>query len=131
MPGLTGPAWLEGSGLPRSPGGFVQADQHCRVPGVAGVYVAGDAGSYPGPDWLPKQAHMADAQAVAAARNLLADMAGKPGEHGFTPELACIVDTLDNGILVYRSPKRAFLFKSVAMHWSKRFFERHYLAQYR
>ena len=77
MPGLTGPAWVENSGLPLSPGGFIQADEFCRVPGKVGVYVAGDAGSFPGPDWLPKQAHMADLQAKAAAQNLLLELAGQ------------------------------------------------------
>jgi NADH dehydrogenase FAD-containing subunit len=40
------------------------------------VYVVGDSGSFPGPDWMPKQAHMADLQAAAAAENLLADLQG-------------------------------------------------------
>jgi len=67
MPGLTGPAWAPDSGLPLSPGGFIQGDEFCRVPGADRVFVAGDAGSFPGPDWMPKQAHMADLQAKAAA----------------------------------------------------------------
>jgi len=29
--------------------------------------VAGDSGSFPGPDWMPKQAHMADLQADSIA----------------------------------------------------------------
>lgn len=132
MPGLTGPAWLENSPLPRSPGGFIQADGHCRVPGFERVYVAGDAGSFPGPDWLPKQAHMADLQARAAARNLLLELAGKPPEATPRPELICIVDTLDAGILVYRDLKRSLLFPSLRLfHWAKRLFERHYLKAFR
>jgi sulfide:quinone oxidoreductase len=131
MPGLTGPAWLEGSGLPLSPGGFIQADETCRVPGVAGVYVAGDAGSFPGPDWLPKQAHMADLQAVAAAKNLLSDLGDRPERHAFKPELVCIVDTLASGVLIYRSPARGLLFKAGLLHWAKVAFEKMYLAQYR
>src|SRR3546814_6397797 len=55
MPGLTGPAWLEGSELPQSEGGFIAADERCRVRGMEHVYVAGDAGSYPGPEWMAKQ----------------------------------------------------------------------------
>lgn len=131
MPGLTGPAWLEGSGLPLSPGGFVQVDDHCRVPGVERVYVAGDSGSFPGPDWLPKQAHIADLQGAAAAKNLLSDLAGRPARHTFKHELVCIVDTLTSGILVYRSPKRSLLFKTPLFHWSKRLFEKLYLSQFR
>jgi len=62
MPGMTGPAWATDSGLPLSEGGLIQANEYCQVPGMPQVYVAGDSGSYPGPDWLPKQAHMADLQ---------------------------------------------------------------------
>ncbi|MBX3679102.1 MAG: FAD-dependent oxidoreductase [Rhodocyclaceae bacterium] len=128
MPGLTGPDWLAASELPVSPGGFVKADAHCAAEGLERVFVAGDAGSYPGPDWLPKQAHMADLQARAAARNLLATLGGKPPTETPKPELICIVDSYDTGMLVYRSPRRSFMLPSSrAMHWSKRYFEAHYL----
>ena len=63
MPGMTGNQWFDATSLPRSEGGFIRADRRARVEGPARVYVAGDAGSYPGPDWMPKQAHMADLQA--------------------------------------------------------------------
>jgi len=43
-------------------------------------------------------------------------------------ELACIVDTLDAGMLVYRSPRRnVALPASRVFHWAKRWFEGHYL----
>jgi sulfide:quinone oxidoreductase len=132
MPGLTGPDWLDNSPLPKSPGGFIRADEHCRVPGFERVYVAGDAGSFPGPDWLPKQAHMADLQARAAVANLLLELAGRPPAVQPRPELICIVDTIDAGILVYRDLKRAWLLPSLrAFHWAKRAFEHHYLRIFR
>lgn len=132
MPGLTGPAWASDSGLPLSAGGFFKADEHCRVEGTHHVYVAGDAGSFPGPDWLPKQAHMADLQAKAACENLLLGLEGKPPVAKPRPELICIVDTVDKGILVYRDMKRSWLLPSCrAFHWAKRFFERHYLRVFR
>lgn len=132
MPGMTGPAWLANSELPQSEGGFVKADAHCQVPGFDKVFVAGDAGSYPGPDWLPKQAHMADLQAKAAAENLLNAMNDLPASARFKPELICIVDTLDKGILVYRDEKRAFVLPPCRlMHWAKRAFERLYLRSLR
>ena len=132
MPGLTGPAWLDQSPLPRSPGGMVAADAHCKVAGFDKVYVVGDSGSFPGPDWMPKQAHMADLQAEAAASNLLAEMAGKPATRGFKVELVCIIDALDKGMLVYRTERRNLLLPpSRWMHMAKRGFERRYLAQYR
>jgi sulfide:quinone oxidoreductase len=132
MPGLTGPAWAPESHLPLSPGGFFQADAHCRVAGADKVFVAGDAGSFPGPDWMPKQAHMADLQARAAAENLLLSLAGKPARARFRIELICIVDTVDKGILVYRDEKRSLLLPSLRLfHWAKRLFERHYLKAFR
>ncbi|GIX34431.1 MAG: hypothetical protein KatS3mg126_0210 [Lysobacteraceae bacterium] len=131
MPGLTGPEWLEQSPLPRSPGGFVVADAHCQVPGFAHVFVAGDCGSYPGPDWLPKQAHQADLQADVAARNLLDSLRGRPPRARFKAELFCIVDTLDRGLLVRRTERSAHSLPPLrAMHWAKALFERIYLRRY-
>lgn len=132
MPGLTGPEWAAASGLPLSAGGFFQADEFCRVAGADKVFVAGDAGSFPGPDWMPKQAHMADLQAKAAAENLLLALAGKDPVAKPRIELICIVDTIDKGILVYRDMKRSVLLPSCRLfHWAKRFFEGHYLRVFR
>ena len=132
MPGMTGPAWLQGNTwLPLSAGGFVHADEQCKVTGTDAVYVAGDSGSYPGPDWMPKQAHLADLQAKAAAASLVAELAGTRPAAKFRPELICIVDTLDKGILVYRDLKRSIVFEARWLHWAKRLFEWHYLRPYR
>jgi sulfide:quinone oxidoreductase len=118
--------------LPRSPGGFVQGDAQCRVPGVACTFVAGDGGSYPGPDWLPKQAHQADLQAEVAARNLLRTLRGEPAEEAFTAELVCIVDTLDRGLLVTRKGDGGRALPPLRlMHWAKAAFEKRYLRRYR
>ncbi len=132
MPGLTGQAWLDDTALPRSPGGFVQGDAQCRVPGVPNTYVAGDGGSFPGPDWLPKQAHQADLQAQVAARNLLRELRGEVVTEPFRAELVCIVDTLDRGLLVTRSEGGGRAWRPLrAMHWAKAAFERKYLRRYR
>ncbi|MDP1900639.1 MAG: FAD-dependent oxidoreductase [Rubrivivax sp.] len=132
MPGMTGNAWFDATDLPRSPGGLLQADAHCRVPGRERTYVVGDSGSFPGPDWMPKQAHMADLQAAAAAANLLADLQGRPGQATFKVELICIVDAIDRGTLIWRSPQRNWLLPSSRLfHWAKRAYEWKYLRQYR
>ncbi len=132
MPGLTGPAWLDDTDLPKSPGGLIQADGQCRVPGWKRVYVAGDAGSFPGPDWMPKQAHIADLQARAAAANLLAELDGKSATATFKTELICIVDMLDRGMLIWRTPERLItLPPSWFGHQAKRFYEWWYLRRYR
>ncbi len=132
MPGLTGQAWLDNTTLPRSPGGFVQGDAHCRVPNVAGTYVAGDGGSFPGPDWMPKQAHQADLHAEVAARNLLRELDGNPAREAFRSELVCIVDSLDRGMLVTRHEGGGRVLPPLrAMHWAKALFEKRYLRRYR
>jgi len=132
MPGMTGNTWFDNTQLPRSPGGLLQADAQCRVPGFQRVYVAGDSGSFPGPDWMPKQAHMADLQARAAARNLAAELQGREPKETFKVELICIVDTNDSGMLVARTENRNIVLPAMRpFHWMKRGFEWWYLRQYR
>jgi sulfide:quinone oxidoreductase len=132
MPGMTGNLWFDQTKLARSPGGLLQADAHCRVAGQHPVYVVGDSGSFPGPDWMPKQAHMADLQAAAAAANLLDELQGRPVKAGFAVELICIVDGLHKGSLVYRTDRRNVLLPSMRLlHWAKRLFEWNYLRPYR
>ena len=132
MPGMTGNVWFDATDLPRSPGGLVQADAQCRVPGRERVYVVGDSGSFPGPDWMPKQAHMADLQAAAAAANLLADLRGAVSNQTFKVELVCIVDALDRGTLIFRDLRRNVLLPPARVfHRAKRAFEWYYLRRYR
>nr|VFK25041.1 MAG: sulfide:quinone oxidoreductase [Candidatus Kentron sp. MB] len=132
LPGMTGLAWYADTDLPLSAGGFLQADAQCRIMGHERVYVAGDAGSYPVPDWLPKQAHMADLQAAAAAENLMAEFHGREPTATFRTELLCVIDDLKTGMLVARTPKRNVILPPMrAMHWSKGFFEKWYLRKYR
>ncbi len=132
MPGLTGNAWFDATDLPRSPGGLIKADAQCRVEGRERVYVAGDAGSFPGPDWMPKQAHMADLQAEAAAENLLAELKGGQPDKTFKVELLCVVDSLDAGMLVKRTSDGGFALPPLGlMHNAKALFESCYLRRYR
>jgi len=132
MPGLTGLPWFAEAELPLSPGGMIRADTKCRVEGITNVWVVGDAGSFPGPDWMPKQAHQADLQAKAAAANIAAALRGAPATTDFKPELICIVDMLDSGILVYRSGARNIVGpSSILFHWMKRAFEGRYLRAFR
>jgi sulfide:quinone oxidoreductase len=94
--------------------------------------VVGDSGSFPGPDWMPKQAHMADLQAAAAAENLLGDLQGRAAHATFKVELICIVDAITHGTLIWRTPDRNWLLPSTRLlHWAKRGFEWNYLRQYR
>ena len=132
MPGMTGNAWFDQTELARSPGGLLQADAQCRVQGAEQVYVVGDSGSFPGPDWMPKQAHMADLQAAAAAENVLAGLRGQTPTATFKVELMCIIDALSQGTLVWRTPTRNIILPpSRLFHWAKRWFEGMYLRKYR
>jgi len=132
MPGLTGNAWFDNTSLPRSQGGLVKADAQCRVEGSPAVYVVGDSGSFPGPDWMPKQAHMADLQGETAAANLLVELAGGNPQQTFKVELLCIVDSLDAGMLVRRTPGGEMSLPPLGlMHSAKSFFESWYLRKYR
>jgi len=131
-PGMTGKHWFKNTDLKLSPGGFLSADENCRVIGGERVYVAGDSGSYPGPDWLPKQAHMADLQAKCAAKNLMAELNGKPVKNAFKVELICIVDSYAKGTFVFRNERFTILLPMGRFgHWLKNLFEKLYLKKYR
>lgn len=132
MPGMTGNSWFDKTSLPRSEGGLIKANRHCKVEGMEHVYVAGDSGSFPGPEWMPKQAHMADLQAEAAAKNLLGELNETTASATFKVELICIVDSCNKGMLVSRTENNNFMLPgSILFHWMKRGFERWYLRQYR
>ncbi len=131
MPGITGQEWFANSGLPLSDGGMIRADRLCRVEEMEKVYVAGDAGSFPGPDWMPKQAHMADLQAEAAAINLRDEMEGRTPRKRFRVELVCIVDSMTHGSLVARTEKWNIVLPQMRLfHWMKRLFEWWFLRRF-
>ncbi len=131
MPGMTGQKWFDNTKLNRSAGGLLQADKFCST-NFTKVFVVGDAGSFPGPEWMPKQAHMADLQAQAAAKNALLSLKNKLPIHTFKVELMCIVDSLNKGILVKRTSKSTLATQpNWIFHQLKRLFAWWYLRQYR
>jgi len=128
MPGMTGPSFAANTEMPLSTGGLIQSNMHCAVDGFEHVYVAGDAGSFPGPDWKPKQAHMADLQAVAAIKNMVDGLKGKPASHTFKYELACIIDSNNKGTLAFRNEKHTLVLPPCRLlHITKKVFEWWYL----
>jgi sulfide:quinone oxidoreductase len=132
MPGMTGPAWTQDSDIAKSVGGLIKANEFCQVEGMEKTYVAGDSGSFPGPDWQPKQAHAADIQAEASSVNLIAELNGKAELQAFEHELFCIIDTLSHGVMIKRTSKGTTMLPPLRiMHYAKRFFEKLYLKQYR
>ena len=68
---------------------------------------------------------MADLQTTAAAKNIALNLAVKSAIEKFKVELICIVDTLDKGILVYRSESRSVVLPAMMpMYWAKSLFEK-------
>ena len=81
---------------------------------------------------MPKQAHMADLQAEAAAANLVAELAGGQPSETFKVELVCIVDAQHTGMLVFRTERRNIVLPAMrVLHWAKLAFEKMYLRRYR
>ena len=80
---------------------------------------------------MPKQAHMADLQAEAAAANLVAEFNNQKPSKTFKVELVCIVDSQTTGMLVARTEKHNLVMPQMRIfHWLKRLFEWWYLRQY-
>lgn len=132
MPGMTGPAWLANSELVQSEGGMIKANEFCQLDGLKATYVAGDAGSFPGPEWQAKQAHASDLQAASASKNLIAELNGNNDFEAFKHELICIVDTLSHGILIKRTEGKTLMLPPCRLlHFAKMFFEKLYLRGYR
>lgn len=132
MPGISGPEWTIESDMPLSEGGLIKANEFCQVEGLSKTYVAGDSGSFPGPDWQGKQAHSADLQAKAASHNLLAELNESSELKPFTNEIICIVDTLSHGVFIKRTESKTIMLPPCRlMHFAKLAFEWWYLRKYR
>ncbi|RUA06335.1 MAG: NAD(P)/FAD-dependent oxidoreductase [Gammaproteobacteria bacterium] len=131
MPGMTGNKWFDNTELGRSEGGLVKADKFCQT-SLKNVFVAGDSGSFPGPEWMPKQAHMADLQAATAAKNVINVLNGEVASHTFAIELMCIVDSNNKGMYISRTEKGGLILPNCRlMHIAKKLFGWWYLRQYR
>lgn len=131
MPGMTGNQWFDNTELARSEGGLIKANKFCQT-SINNVFVAGDSGSFPGPEWMPKQAHMADLQAETAAKNALDMLNGQSVSHTFKVELMCIVDSNNKGIYISRTTTGSLILPNYRlMHIAKKVFGWWYLRQYR
>lgn len=69
-------------GLPADEHGFIPIDEHARVPGVDGVYAAGDGTTFP-----IKQGGLATQQADAAAEQIASQLGAAVEPGGFRPVL--------------------------------------------
>jgi len=78
--GLMASPLADNSGLPRGHGGRIQVEPDLTVAGFAGVYALGDFANIPGADGrpLPQLASVAQQCGVWTAKNILAEIAGRP-----------------------------------------------------
>jgi sulfide:quinone oxidoreductase len=84
-------AVLEGPdlpGVPADPAGFILADRHGRVPGLTGVYAAGDGAAFP-----IKQGGLATQQADAVAETIAAAVGAPVTPAPFRPVLRAMLLT--------------------------------------
>lgn len=126
--GMTAPGWVDHTELPRSAGGLVQADAHAKVQGWQATYVAGDVGSFPGPEWQPKLGVSAKNQAIVAADNLVNELTGVAEKKNISFKLIYMIDTLKSGILVKRTERAHKLTPEIKpFHYVKRLIEWLYL----
>ena len=131
MPGMTGPGWVHDSDLPVTDSGHIQVDARACVPGLQQVYAVGDCAAFPGPDWQAKQAHSADIQAKTAAQNLLTEFRGVAPQATVKHEIVCILDSLRDGVLVFRNRDRQVVLPPVRpAHWAKVALEKAFLWKY-
>lgn len=130
--GLTGPKWLDNHPEIKSEGGLIKANKFAQVESLEKVYVAGDSGGFPGPDWQVKQGHSADLQAQSAVFNLLNELENKPERQPIKFEIVCILDGANNGTLIKRDEKKSLMLPpSIFLHYAKRIFEYLYLRKLR
>ena len=85
LPVLDGP---DLPGVPADPSGFILADLHGRVPGLAGVYAAGDGAAFP-----IKQGGLAAQQADAVAESIAAAVGAAVNPEPFRPVLRAMLLT--------------------------------------
>jgi sulfide:quinone oxidoreductase len=95
LPQLTGPAVR---GLSAGPHGFLSVDAHCRVPGVEGVYAAGDGADHP-----IKHGGLAALQADTIAAMIAADAGAPVKRRPYRPEIRGLL--LTGGAPLYLSAR--------------------------
>lgn len=124
---------MDNTSLPRSAAGLIETDEYACIKGCENTYVAGDVGSYPGPDWQAKLGVNAEIQAGVAATNLANSLqAMNDPKKVITHQLIYVIDSLDRGVLVKRNEKMSKMLPPVKFfHYSKRIMEYIHLAKLR
>lgn len=87
VPPFQGPSAMMGTGLTDADG-YIKVDSTMRLRGVDRMYAVGDCVAFPG----PKMGHMAVNQAEVAARNLAAEIEGRPFNAEYRQEMMLVID---------------------------------------
>ena len=94
-----------------NPRGFILVDEYQRNPNWKNIFGIGvcvaipPVGNYPVPVGVPKTGFMIESMVVATARNLRADLDGKPAENLATWNAVCLADFGDGGVAFIAMPQ--------------------------
>ena len=94
-----------------NPRGFILVDEHQRNPTWSNIFGIGvcvaipPVENYPVPVGVPKTGFMIESMVVATARNLRADLDGKPAENLATWNAVCLADFGDGGVAFVAMPQ--------------------------
>jgi sulfide:quinone oxidoreductase len=103
-PGIIAPEWVRKSCLPISVGEHIDVDRFGRVKGLENVFAAGDCSNHEDPPpWLPHQAHMAQFEAEAAAKNMRTVLQGGEPTHTYRFELSCILNMANDALWLHNA----------------------------
>jgi sulfide:quinone oxidoreductase len=128
IPPFGGPGAFVGTGLTDEEG-YLRVETTMRVPGIEGVYAAGDCVSFKG----PKTGHMAVRQGEVAAENLAAEIQGQALTANYDHELMLVIDAGDESIFVHKdlwNEGEADIQHSRFWAWAKRKQEGHWKAKH-
>jgi len=138
LPAFTGVAAVrQGDGL-CNPRGFVLIDRHQRNPAYPGIFALGvcvaipPVEATPVPTGAPKTGFMIESMVTTVARNIQADLAGRPATAEATWNAICLADMGDTGaafVALPQIPPRNVTWARVGkwVHLAKIAFEKYFL----
>ncbi len=122
VPAGDGHPVLRDAGLPLNAAGFVEIDEHCRVPGLPGTWAIGDSAALKGPEWRAKQGHVTVAMAKVAVQGIVDEFQGREPTADYLGhvDIVCLMDTGGGAVLVHRNQRHAWVIPlPVIGHWMK------------
>jgi sulfide:quinone oxidoreductase len=126
IPPFQGPSAMAGTGLTDTDG-YIAVDRTMRVRGTDRMYAVGDAVTFLG----PKMGHMAVNQAEVAARNLSAEIEGRPFSTEYRHEMMLVIDEGGQDSLYFHQAlwdedARPTLRQGRFWHWAKLVHEKYW-----